>query len=114
NSYMRRRSVGDIDSFVRLLMGACEDDAVAARLESILTMPDAQRRAFLHKLLNDLMVADAPTELLEALACLTDDAVAEKAYEVVAGFRGTREPNPLAHRAGCRAGVLGRPPARAG
>ena len=89
---MKRRSVGDIDSFVRLLQGACEDEAVAARLESILTMPNGQRRAFLHGLLNDLIVADAPTELLEALACLTDDAVAEKAYEVVVGCRRGGEP----------------------
>jgi hypothetical protein len=81
------RSVGDIDGFVRLIQVACEDEVVGARLESILSMPADKRRSFLHGLINDMSMGQVPAPLLEALACLTDDAVAERAFEVVSGRR---------------------------
>ena len=77
------KSVGDVDGFVRLIQVACEDEAVGARLKSILSMPYYDRKSFLHGLINDLSIAQAPASLLEALACLTDDAIAERALEVV-------------------------------
>jgi hypothetical protein len=81
------KSVGDIDAFVRLIQVACEDGTVGVRLESILSMPRGKRKAFLRGLINDLSIARAPASLLEALACFTDDAVAERALEVVSGCR---------------------------
>lgn len=46
-------------------------------------MPDAQRQGVVHAWVTDLMIADAPREFIEAVACLIDDALAEKAYEVI-------------------------------
>jgi hypothetical protein len=76
-------SVGDIDSFITLLRSACSDDAVYTRLEKLLSMPDEKRRALVQKWVGDLVVERAPTEFIRAIACLLDDRVAEKAYEVI-------------------------------
>ena len=91
-SRVKTRSVGDIEGFVSLIRAACEDDQVASTLKVILVMPKTRRRAFINGLLNDLIIERAPSDLLEALACLTDDAVAEKAYEVIFTGHPTREP----------------------
>ena len=67
-----------------MLRTACENRMVYDRLEALLSLPDAKRRAELDVLITDLLVAGAPRELVAALACLSDDKVAEKAYEVIA------------------------------
>jgi hypothetical protein len=77
------KTVGEIESFITMLLAACEDKMVYDRLEALLALPDARRQGALHALITDLMVADAPHDLIIALACLTDDKVAEKAYEVI-------------------------------
>lgn len=46
-------------------------------------MPDERRRGLVHTWVSDLLIEQAPKELIEAVACLADDAVAEKAYEVI-------------------------------
>ena len=76
-------SVGDIESFITLLRSACSDDAVYQRLERLLSLPDERRRALVQKWVNDLVVERAPADFIRAIACLLDDQVAEKAYEVI-------------------------------
>ena len=77
------RSVADIEGFVGLLKAACEDEEINATLERLLAMPDAQRQGVVHAWVSDLMIAEAPRDFIEAVGCLIDDAVAEKAYEVI-------------------------------
>lgn len=77
------RSVGEVESFITMLLVACENKMVYERLEALLTLPDLKRKAELGALITDLMTEKAPRELITALACLTDDEVAEKAYEVI-------------------------------
>ncbi len=77
------RSVADIEGFVGLLKAACEDPKINATLERLLVMPDAQRQGIVHTWVSDLMIAEAPRDFIEAVGCLMDDAVAEKAYEVI-------------------------------
>jgi hypothetical protein len=76
-------SVGDIESFITLLRSACSDDEVYLRLEKLLSLPDDRRRALVQKWVGDLVVQRAPTDFIRAIACLLDDRVAEKAYEVI-------------------------------
>ncbi|MGA0031833.1 MAG: hypothetical protein ACO3HA_00700 [Burkholderiales bacterium] len=78
-----RRSVADIEGFVGLLKAACEDETINATLQRLLAMPDVQRQGVVHAWVTDLMIAEAPRDFVEAVACLMDDAVAEKAYEVI-------------------------------
>jgi hypothetical protein len=77
------RSIGDIDTFITMLTTACADAAVHARLEKLLSMPDRKRQEVVHAWVRDLLVAEAPRDFVQAIACLLDDRVAEKAYEVI-------------------------------
>ncbi len=77
------RSVADIEGFVGLLKAACDDPQINATLERLLAMPDAQRQGVVHAWITDLLIAEAPREFIEAVGCLMDDAVAEKAYAVI-------------------------------
>ena len=79
----RARSVGDIEGFITLLRTACDNPSVNATLERLLAMSDAKRRVLVHNWVSDLIVQQAPRGFTEAVACLLDDAVAEKAYEVI-------------------------------
>ena len=78
-----RRTVGEIDGFISLLRAACADQAMNASLAKLLSMPDEERRAFVQNWVSDLLIKEAPKDFIEAIACLLDDAVAEKAYEVI-------------------------------
>ena len=77
------RSVADIEGFVGLLQAACNDPEINATLERLLSMPDGRRRGLVHTWVSDLLIGEAPKDFIEAVACLMDDAVAEKAYEVI-------------------------------
>lgn len=83
SSPARPRSVGEIESFVTLLRAACHDATMNARLQRILELPDEKRRSLIHSLVSDMLIAKAPRDFVMAIACLEDDAVAEKAYEVI-------------------------------
>ena len=82
-AHPKRRTVGEIEGFISLLRAACDDRLVNSALEKILSMPDDKRKSFLRGWINELMVKGAPKDFIEAIACLIDDAVAEKAYEVI-------------------------------
>jgi hypothetical protein len=56
---------------------------VYERLERLLSMPDGKRQAVVHAWVSDLLIAKAPRDFIQAIACLSDDRVAEKAYEVI-------------------------------
>jgi hypothetical protein len=77
------RSVADVEGFITMLRAACEDRVMNQRLERLLSLPDEQRRATVHGWVSDMLIARAPKHLIEAIGCLMDDAVAEKAYEVI-------------------------------
>ena len=76
-------SVGEIDSFIMMLRAACDDRSMNERLERLLSMPDERRQALVQKWVSDMVEAKAPPDFIQAVACLADDRVAEKAYEVI-------------------------------
>ena len=77
------KTVGDIEMFVTMLATACDDRKVSERLVRLLSMPDQKRQAVVHTWVSDLLIAQAPRDFIQAVACLLDDRVAEKAYEVI-------------------------------
>ena len=83
NSQTPPRTVAEVDGFVSLLLAACDDPKINATLEKLLEMPDEKRQGLVHTWVSDLIIAEAPKDLIQAVACLSDDAVAEKAYEVI-------------------------------
>jgi len=77
------RSVADVDGFVGLLRAACADEKINATLQRLLAMPDARRQGLVHAWITDLLIEGAPREFTHAVACLLDDAIAERAYEAI-------------------------------
>ena len=66
-----------------MLRVACEDRGINERLERLLSLPDTQRHAVVHSWIFDLLIAQAPKDFIAAGACLSNEKVAEKAYEVI-------------------------------
>jgi hypothetical protein len=81
--FSKRNSVSEVESFITLLCVACEDDATYRKLEKILSLADSHRKEVLAALLREMRERQAPQELMKALDCLRDDAVAERAYEAI-------------------------------
>lgn len=81
--FNRTNSVGNVESFITLLCVACEDAATHRKLEKILSLADAHRKEVLAALLREMREQQAPPQLMEALSCLQDDAVAERAYQAI-------------------------------
>jgi hypothetical protein len=79
----RPQTVADVESFITMLRVACEDRGINERLERLLSLPDSERQATVHYWVSDLLIAHAPQDFIAAIACLSDDKVAEKAYEVI-------------------------------
>jgi len=77
------RTVAEVEGFVDLLLAACNDPGINATLEQLLSLPDQKRQGLVHAWVTDLIIAEAPQDFIQAVACLSDDAIAEKAYEVI-------------------------------
>jgi hypothetical protein len=73
-----------------MLRVACEDQKINATLERILSLPNEQRRGLIHAWVSDMIVEQAPNEFVQAIACLSEDDVAEKAYEVIYKCKRTK------------------------
>ncbi len=77
------KTVGEINTFVTMLRVACENKQVRKKLERLLVMPDEQRQTVVNAWVRDLLIAEAPQDFINAIACLADDRISEKAYEAI-------------------------------
>ncbi len=85
------KTFAEVEGFVSMLLGACEDAKLHTTLEMILSQTDDGRKAMIRGLLTELRANQAPRELIEAFICLLDNEVAEKAYVVI--HKCERPPN---------------------
>ena len=76
-------TVAEVDGFIDLMRAACDNPAINAALEKLLSQPDEQRQAMVHNWVSDLLLRSAPRDFTRAIACLMHDGVAEKAYTVI-------------------------------
>ena len=77
------KTYAEIDGFVTMLVAACEDAAMNETLEMLLSAPDDRRKAVIRELLERFRTSGVPQSLHDAFVCLLDDAVAEKAYQII-------------------------------
>ena len=77
------RTYAEIESFVTMLLAACDDAGMNETLELLLSQPDQNRKAIVSDLLQRFRETKAPRAIVEAFAPLLDDQVAEKAYVVI-------------------------------
>ena len=80
-----RRNRGGVD----LLRAACDAEMIIASLQRLLEMPDARCQGLAHTWVTDLLIAVAPSEFRQAVACLIEDAITEQAYAAI--FQCQRE-----------------------
>jgi len=78
-----RRKVSEVEGFINMLLAASEDKYMNKTLEVLLSKPDEERKIIVVKMVEELKAKRAPQTLIEAIACLVDDSIAEKAYEVI-------------------------------
>jgi len=81
--HSKKESVSEVEGFIDMLRAACEDSGMNEMLERILSQPDKKRKEVVLVLVEDLINKGAPSSLIEAISCLRDDLIAEKAYEVL-------------------------------
>ena len=79
----KSRTYGEVDGFIDMLLAACENKEMNETLEILLSQPNEARRGMVHRLLERCRERKAPRKLIDAIGCLLDDAVAERAYEVI-------------------------------
>jgi hypothetical protein len=76
-------SLSDNDNFVNLMRAAQEDEQMRQTLRSILSQQPMQRKSLLNTWIQEMRLRNAPEALVESVACLTDDRIAEKALAVL-------------------------------
>ena len=77
------RTYAEVDGLITMLQVACEDATINQTRQELLSQPDENRRGCVLDLATMLRSNAAPAELIEAIVCLLDDVVAEKAYEAI-------------------------------
>lgn len=85
------RSVAELDTFITLIRVAREDTAVRSDLVRLLARPASARHALVHTWVSDLLIAQAPQEFIDAIACLSDDAIAAQVLAVLGADAHTRD-----------------------
>jgi len=83
------RSVAEIGGGVDLLRAACDAEMIIVSLQRLLEMPDARCQGLAHTWVTDLLIAVAPSEFRQAVACLIEDTITEQAYAAI--FQCQRE-----------------------
>ena len=77
------RTYADVQGFINLMLVACEDATINSTLQDLLSLPNDSRKAAVYKLVTHLRATTAMPELIDAIACLLDDEVAEKAFQAI-------------------------------
>jgi hypothetical protein len=78
-----KKHVVDNKKFIDLMRVACEKPDVRKKLKIILNLDSFNRKSVLNTWLRDLKLQGAPNDFIEALSFFLDDAIAEKALEVI-------------------------------
>ena len=77
------RTYADVEGFINLMLVACEDATINSTLQDLLSLPNETRKAAVYKLVAHLRATAALPELIDAIICLLDDDLAEKAFQAI-------------------------------
>ena len=78
----KKGTVADNDHFVRLVQLMRDDADLRDKMLPLLALDSFNRKSALNTWLEELKLQSAPTEIISALACLVDDAIAAKILEI--------------------------------
>ena len=77
------RTYADVDGFINLMLVACEDATINSTLQDLLSLPNDARIAAVYTLVAHLRASAALPGLIDAITCLLDDDLAEKAFQAI-------------------------------
>ena len=84
NIFKRKpKSVGENESFVHLLRAAQDDPDFEKTLSGILRQPSFHRQSMLNTMARSMTADGVREDMIRAVTALTDDAVAERALEML-------------------------------
>ena len=78
-----RDAVGDNEAFVGLVLEACRERDFRVQLEAILRQNSFNRQSLLNTMIGDARMQGADADFVDALAALTDDAVAARVLDLL-------------------------------
>ena len=84
------KSVGENKAFVNLIRLAQEDPKIRAKLLKILSLDKFHRESLLNTSLEEMRLKGAPKEFVSGISTLLDDAVAQRALEILGGGKSSR------------------------
>ena len=76
-------SLADNEDFINLMQVAQQDEQLGRTLRNLLSQTAMQRKSLLNTWIHEMRLKKAPSSLIEAVACLLDDEIAEKALAVL-------------------------------
>lgn len=79
------RSAADHDTFIKLILVACEDPTVRQRLLLLLHLPHNARLPLLRNLIEEMRAGGAPQDFIEAIAFLEDEDIAGRVTALLSG-----------------------------
>lgn len=75
--------IAENENFINLMRVAQEDRDICRQLLAILSQTDFNRTSMLNTLIDEMRLKSAPPEIITALHCLLDRAVAQRALQLL-------------------------------
>lgn len=73
----------DFDTFVNLILIACEDDEIKSQILAILDLPWNARSSLLSNFIEKMKQQEAPADFIAAIELLKSEDIANQVHEVL-------------------------------
>jgi hypothetical protein len=73
----------DFDTFINLILVACEDDEIKSQLLTISSLPGNARLSLLSSFVDKMKKQDAPPDFIEAIQMLKVDDIAAQVHKIL-------------------------------
>ncbi|MBF0120029.1 MAG: hypothetical protein HQK79_14435 [Desulfobacterales bacterium] len=78
-----KENIDENETFVTLIQVALENQEIKESLLNILSLDNFNRKSALNTFIEHMTFKQAPKKFVTAIACLIDDAVAQKALKIL-------------------------------
>ncbi len=80
---MEHKAAISHEAFIQLIQIAQENKEIRRKLMEILVLDEFNKSSALNTFIEEMRQQSAPTEFITAVACLLDNKIAEKAWELL-------------------------------
>jgi hypothetical protein len=79
----RRNSGKEFDTFINLILVACEDEEIKSQLLTISSLPGNARASLLSSFIHKMKKQDVPSDFIEAIQLLKSDDIAAQVHKAL-------------------------------